>query len=147
VLFWLQFSRHKLKGRPGIYKEDIELAEKLGGHPKTYGRLVRDLVTTGTPRSKKLKLSQPLFEVSYGPKPGQRSGRVRWIFATLSSAKCIEDAANARQERVAAKAGKKIKPLIGAITASQSPQIASTLSQKNDQGKQKDSVSTPAPKE
>lgn len=148
VLFWLQFSRHKHKGRPGIYKEDIELAEKLGGHPKTYGRLICDLGAVGKSRSKKLKLLEPLFEVGYGPKPGQRGGRVRWIFATPYTDKCIEDAANARQARVAAKAGKKTKPLFGTIAANLSPQIAPTLSiQKNLKEKLKDPFSKPKEKE
>jgi hypothetical protein len=128
VLFWLQHAKMTLKGRCGIYKEDAELAQNLGGHAKTAGRLILDLAdVTKATRSKKLTLKEALFEIGYGPKPGQRTGRVRWIFATQVSQRVLDDARKLRQEKIA-KGEKKISSMLAANQTSQLPQIAPILS-------------------
>ena len=136
-----------LKGRRGIYKEDAELAQNLGGHAKTAGRLIVDLAdVTKATRSKKLTLKEPLFEIGYGPKPGQRSGRVRWIFATEVSRRFLDDAGRARQEK-SAKGGKKISSVLVVNQTSQSPQIAPILSsQITDNNKPQEFLSIPKTK-
>ena len=40
LLFWSQFAEHEFRGRVGFYKEDRELAEAIGKHPKSVGRTV-----------------------------------------------------------------------------------------------------------
>ncbi len=74
ALFWSQYAVHKFKGRKAFYKEDRDLAEAIGKHPKTVGRLLLKTCT-----SDKSPRDAALFKVAYGPKPGAYGGRVRWL--------------------------------------------------------------------
>src|SRR5206468_2390684 len=77
VLFWSQFAEHEVRGRVGFFKEDRELGEAIGKHPKSVGRTLIKLCA-------KLGEDNPeaLFIVEHGPKPWAKSGRVRWLFRT-----------------------------------------------------------------
>src|SRR5262245_39416083 len=77
TLYWSQHPKHELAGQLGIYKTDAELAKELHKHPKTIGRLLRQVcspVGSDKPR--------PVFHTRYAPMPSQYSGRVRWLFRT-----------------------------------------------------------------
>ena len=77
LLFWSQFAEHKFRGRTAFYKEDRELAEKLGKHPKSVGRTLRKFCAlAGEDRP------DALFIIDHGSKPWARSGRVRWLTRT-----------------------------------------------------------------
>jgi hypothetical protein len=77
LLFWSQFAQHEFRGRVGFYKEDRELGEQLGKHPKSIGRTLRRFsAMPGEDRP------DALFIIDHGPKPRARSGRVRWLFRT-----------------------------------------------------------------
>jgi hypothetical protein len=77
LLFWSQFAEHKFRGRTAFYKEDRELAEKLGKHPKSVGRTLRKFCALGGEDR-----PDALFIIDHGPKPRARSGRVRWLIRT-----------------------------------------------------------------
>ena len=86
-LFWSQCGQHKLRGRAGIFKEDAELAPTIGKHASSIRRaLSRICAKVGE------NCPEALFEIDHGPKPGQRSGRVRWLFRTPRGDKMIREA-------------------------------------------------------
>src|SRR5437763_5062192 len=97
LLYWWQFAGHQLKGRKGIYKEDTELGECLGIHPKTASRHVLALCATGSNDEPRAKVQ--LFELAYGPKPRADSGRVRWLFIRPEGAKIIAEALEEKRLR------------------------------------------------
>jgi hypothetical protein len=115
VIYWLQFAKYSHKGRVGIFKEDKELQTATG--KQSAGRLLRDLCrapNSSEPpksRSRRLKLTEPLFDVAYGPKPGQHSGRVRWIFETEASRKVLQEAREAREQKARTGRGKTSPPV------------------------------------
>jgi hypothetical protein len=75
LLFWSQYGQHNLHGHAGFYKEDAELVEVIGKDASSIRRaLSRICSKAGENRP------EALFEIAHGPKPGQRSGRVRWLF-------------------------------------------------------------------
>jgi hypothetical protein len=129
LLYWWQFARHSLKGRKGIFKEDSELGECLGIHPKTAGRHVIGLCATASENDAPGGKVQ-LFELDYGPKPWAHSGRVRWLFIRPEGLKIIAEALELkrlRRKRVAPTDGKEKHRPRGARYANRSPQNAPTL--------------------
>ena len=92
LLFWSQFAQNYFRGHIGIYKTDGELARELHKHPKTVGRLLRE-VSAPAEKDK----PRAVFHTRYGPKPGAPGGRVRWLFRTELGDQIIE-AAKARAE-------------------------------------------------
>jgi hypothetical protein len=108
LLFWSQCGHNKLRGREGFYKEDAELVEAIGKDRSSIRRAL-------SPICAKVGEDRPdaLFEMDHGPKPGQRSGRVRWLFRKPRGDELIKEAlllAQAREEkrqRSATKRGRK----------------------------------------
>ena len=96
VLFWSQCGRGKLRGREGFYKEDADLVKAIGKDASSIRRaLTRICAKVGEDRP------EALFEIAHGPKPGQRSGRVRWLFRKPRGDEMIREAlllAEARRE-------------------------------------------------
>ena len=87
LVFWSQCGHNKLRGRKGFYKEDAELSFAIGKHASSIRRaLSRISVKVGEDKP------DALFEIAHGPKPGQRSGRVRWLFPTPRADQMIRDA-------------------------------------------------------
>jgi len=129
LLYWSQFAEHRLKGRKGIYKENSELGNCLGIHPKTAGRHVLALCATGSNDEPGAKVQ--LFELAHGPKPQAYGGRVRWLFIRPEGAKIIAEALEEkrlRRERAAPTDGnEKLRPR-GARHSNRSPQNAPTPS-------------------
>jgi hypothetical protein len=102
IIFWFQLAKHRRKGRVGLYKTDQELETDTG--KRSAGRLLLHLacasaVPAPKPKPIRLRQTKPLFEIDYGPKPGQGSGRVRWIYLTEVSLKIIDEALEAREEK------------------------------------------------
>ena len=131
LLFWSQFAEHEFRGRIGFFKEDRELADKIGKHPKSIGRTLRKLgARVGE------EMPDALFILDYGPKPWARSGRVRWLFRTprgdelVIAAQELAAAARSRRkkrEQDAAIEGHQTNRPISAKGAHRSPQTAATL--------------------
>jgi hypothetical protein len=112
VLFWSQCGRGKLRGREGFYKEDADLVKAIGKDASSIRRaLTRICAKVGEDRP------EALFEIAHGPKPGRRSGRVRWLFRKPRGDELIREAlllAQARQEkrqRSATKRSRKPQPV------------------------------------
>ena len=97
LLFWSQFGHNKLRGRDGFFKEDTDLSQVIGKDASSIRRaLARICAKVGEDRP------QALFEIDHGPKPGQRSGRVRWLFRKPRGDELIREAlllAQARKEK------------------------------------------------
>jgi hypothetical protein len=124
VAYWLQFAKHCLKGRFGLYKEDSDLQAETG--KQSAGRLLLDLCRAPTKsKPRRLRLSEPLFALAYGPKPGQHSGRVRWIFETEASRKVLQEALEARQK--GSTGGRKLSRPVTTNCPDRSQQNAATL--------------------
>jgi hypothetical protein len=128
LLFWAQYAKHEFRGRKGIYKEDAELGDCLGIHPKTAGKHVLSLCATASENVPGGKLQ--LFEVAYGPKPAAHSGRVRWLFIRPEGLKILDEAlerSRLRRKRVAPTDRKqKFRPRV-THHSDRSPQNAPTL--------------------
>jgi hypothetical protein len=96
LLFWSQCGHNKLRGRPGFFKEDADLVKAIGKNASSIRRaLSRICAKVGEDQA------DALFEIAHGPKPGQRSGRVRWLFRTPRGDEMIREAlrlAEARRE-------------------------------------------------
>jgi hypothetical protein len=96
-LFWSQCGQYKLRAREGFYKEDADLVQVLGKHASSIRRaLKRICAKVGEDRP------DALFEMDHGPKPGQRSGQVRWLFRMPRGDEMIREAlllAQTRQEK------------------------------------------------
>jgi hypothetical protein len=127
LLFWSQCGRHKLHGRAGFYKEDTELAEAIGKHASSVRRALAHICAkVGEDRP------EALFEIAHGPKPGQRSGRVRWLFRLHRGDQMIREAlllAKARDEkRQNARTNRSKKPqLVAPDSSDRSAQNERTL--------------------
>ena len=87
VLFWSQCGHYKLRGREGFFKEDAELAPAIGKDASSIRRALSHICA-------KVGENRPeaLFEIDHGPKPGQRSGRVRWLFRMPRGDEMIREA-------------------------------------------------------
>ena len=97
LLFWSQYGQYKLRGRAGFFKEDADLVEAIGKDASSIRRAL-------SPICAKVSEDRPeaLFEIDHGPKPGQRSGRVRWLFRMPRGDEMIREAfhlAQTRQEK------------------------------------------------
>ena len=112
LLFWSQFAEHEFRGRVGFYKEDRELAEAIGKHPKSVGRTV--ITICAKPGEDK---SESLFIIDHGPKPKARAGRVRWLFRTKRGDELVSEA----EEYSAARLRKK-RERVAAIVEHQTSQ-------------------------
>jgi hypothetical protein len=94
LLFWSQCGQKKLRGREGIYKEDADLVQAIGKDASSIRRaLARICAKAGEDRP------EALFEIAHGPKPGQRSGRVRWLFRKLRGDEMIREALGLAEAR------------------------------------------------
>jgi len=131
LLFWSQFAEHEFRGRIGFFKEDRELADKIGKHAKSIGRTLRKFGARVWE-----EMPHALFVLDYGPKPWARSGRVRWLFRTprgdelVIEAQELAEAARSRQkkrEQDAPIEGHQTNRPIRAKRAHRSPQTAATL--------------------
>lgn len=87
ALFWSQYAENCLRGRLGIYKTDAELGSYIGRHGKTAGRNLMSVCAAPNFDDR-----SALFEVDYGPLPGQHAGRCRWLFITERGHKVICEA-------------------------------------------------------
>ena len=87
MLFWSQCGQYKLRGREGFFKEDAELAPAIGKDASSIRRALSHICA-------KVGENRPeaLFEIDHGPKPGQRSGRVRWLFRMPRGDEMIREA-------------------------------------------------------
>jgi hypothetical protein len=106
LLFWSQFAEHTFRGRTGFYKENRELGEKIGKHPKSVGRILRKFCAlVGEDRP------DALFIIDHGPKPRARSGRVRWLSRTPRGDELVIAAQKFAAERqlAAARRGRKTR--------------------------------------
>ena len=142
LLFWSQCGHNKLRGRAGFFKEDADLIKAIGKNASSIRRaLSRICAKVGEDQA------DALFEIAHGPKPGQRSGRVRWLFRTPRGDEMIREAlrlADARQRRC------DTRPPIGAERHNQSGEIAPTgqrkmsapYNQKNSSESQSDALSS-----
>jgi hypothetical protein len=97
LLFWSQYGQYKLRGRAGFFKEDADLVEAIGKAASSIRRAL-------SPICAKVNEDRPeaLFEIDHGPKPGQRSGRVRWLFRKPRGDELVKEAlllAKAREEK------------------------------------------------
>jgi hypothetical protein len=128
LLFWSQCGEHKLRGREGFYKEDADLVQAIGKDASSIRRaLARICAKVGEDRP------EALFEIAHGPKPGQRSGQVRWLFRKPRGDELIGEAlllAQARQEKRQRSATKRSgkAPPVGRIRPHRSAQNERTLS-------------------
>src|SRR5262245_44196943 len=102
VLFWSQFPQYHLRGRLGIFKTDAELARDLHKHPKTVGRLLREVCAPAD-----IVKRGAVFSTRYAPKPGQSSGRVRWLFRTELGDEIIDEAKARAKARLSRKTRKQ----------------------------------------
>jgi hypothetical protein len=102
VLYWAQFATHHFHGKLGFYKTDADLGDAIGRHGKTAGT---NLLKVCTPFGQ--NNATALFEVRYGPKAGQDSGRCRWLFLTLQGEQIIKAALDDRLAREDAKRGRR----------------------------------------
>jgi hypothetical protein len=150
LLFWSQFAEHTFRGRIGFYKENRELGEKIGKHPKSVGRTLRKFCAlVGEDRP------DALFIIDHGPKPRARSGRVRWLIRTprgdelvivaqtLAAERQLAAALRLKTRRRNAAIGEhKTGPSVSAKGPDRSPQYAAThLEQKNFSDSQTDTLS------
>jgi hypothetical protein len=142
LLFWSQCGHNKFRGRAGFFKEDAELVQAIGKHASSIRRaLARIFAKVGEDRP------EALFEIAHGPKPGQRSGRVRWLFRKPLGDEMIREAlllAKARDEkRQNARTNRSIKPQsVAPDSSDRSAQIERTLYQKNLTESQSDALSS-----
>ena len=104
ALYWAQFATHHFHGKLGIYKTDADLGDAIGRHGKTAGT---NLLKVCTPFGQ--NNATALFEVRYGPKAGQDSGRCRWLFLTLQGELIIKAALEDRLAREDAKRGRRAR--------------------------------------
>ena len=104
VLYWAQFASHHFHGKLGFYKTDADLGDAIGRHGKTAGA---NLLKVCTPFGQ--NNATALFEVRYGPKAGQDSGRCRWLFLTLQGEQIIKAALEDRLAREDAKRGRRAR--------------------------------------
>ena len=88
----------------GFYKTDADLGDAIGRHGKTAGT---NLLKVCTPFGQ--NNATALFEVTYGPKAGQDSGRCRWLFLTLQAEEIIKAALEDRLAREDAKRGRRAR--------------------------------------
>jgi hypothetical protein len=97
LLFWSQCGCNKLRGREGFFKEDADLVRDIGKHASSIRRTLSRICT-------KVGEDRPgaLFEIAHGPRPWERSGRVRWLFRMPRGDEMIREAlllAEARDQR------------------------------------------------
>ena len=71
VLFWSQFAQHRLRRQLGFFKTDAELARDIHKHPKTVGRLLREVCAPAENEKRGAVFSHALWTEAMGP---QRSG-------------------------------------------------------------------------
>jgi hypothetical protein len=98
LLYCSQYAQYKLRGRPGFYKEDAELAEDIGKSPSSIRRALWCVCAKASEEC----TDDPLFLVAYGPRPWERSGRSRWLHITTRGKELIREAlliAKARDEK------------------------------------------------
>ena len=72
--FWSQCGQHNSVDAPGFSRKMPTLLKLSARTLVRLGGLVAICAKPGEDRP------EALFEIAYGPKPGQRSGRVRWLF-------------------------------------------------------------------
>jgi hypothetical protein len=141
LLFWSQCGHNKLRGRAGFFKQDAELSQVIGKDASSIRRaLSRICAKAGEDRP------EALFEIAHGPKPGQRSGRVRWLFRKPRGDEMIREAlclAEARREMRSASINRsrKAQP-VGRIRPHQSAQNERTLYQKDLSESQSEALSS-----
>jgi hypothetical protein len=102
VLFWSQFAEHQLGGQLGFFKTDAELAGELRKHPKTVGRLLREVCAPA-----EIEKRGTVFRTRYAPKPWHPSGRVRWLYRTELGDAIIDAAKAHAMGRLSRKTGKQ----------------------------------------
>jgi hypothetical protein len=141
LLFWSQCACNKLRGRDGFFKEDAELVQTIGKHASSIRRALAPICAkVGEDRP------EALFEMAHGPKPRQRSGRVRWLFRKPRGDEMIREAlclAEARQEVRSASINRRGKaPPVGGIREQRSAQNERILYQKNLSESQSEALSS-----
>jgi len=129
VLFWSQFPGHRVRGQLGIFKTDAELAKDVHKHPKTVGRLLREVCAPA-----EIVKRGAVFSTRYAPRPWDPSGRVRWLFRTelgneiIDAAKTLAKARLNRKTRkqTAATDRREMQRSSASKRCERSPQIAAT---------------------
>jgi hypothetical protein len=133
LLYWSQFAEHTLRAgeRVGFYKEDADLADAIGKHPSSIHRALSTVCAKpGEERP------ETLFIIKHGPRPWERSGRVRWLFITsrgrelIGEAKQLADGRDKkRQKAFTGRSGKT--PPVSLDRKDQSAQNEPTLIEQN----------------
>ncbi len=87
-LYWSQHTKHRIDGRPALYKTGAELSQKLGLAARTINSHLKKLAKGG------------FWHIEYRPRPSHPSP-VTWLVISERSAKLLADAAadNRRKTR------------------------------------------------
>ena len=146
VLYWSQFAKHKLRGadRIGFFKEDAELAETIAKDRSSIRRALASICAKpGEERP------ETLFIREHGPRPWERSGRVRWLFRTprghelISEALLLSASREGKRQKASTGRSDKTRPMSADCTERSAQNEPTLIKQNHYSESQPESLSSP----
>jgi len=98
VAYWLQSAKYKRGGKPAIWLTGRQASARVGGHPRTLNRNLRELAKRG------------LIQINYAPAPAGPFLRVTWVSATELTTNLYAMAASISKEREAQRKQRQASP-------------------------------------